>query len=116
MSIRRRVERTALLTYAIAATGVRVPEVELVREIEPDSIFIALENLSGSSFAEINSRKIQITASQIEKFLNDVKTMHDADIAHRSLAAENIYVTQSGDSAIPAHFHSAVVINSLGLI
>ena len=108
MSIRRRVERTALLTYAIAATGVRVPEVELVREIEPDSIFIALENLSGSSFAEINSRKIQITASQIEKFLTDVKTMHDADIAHRSLAAENIYVTQSGDIAITG-VHSGTV-------
>ena len=108
MSIRRRVERTALLTYAISATGVRVPEVELVREIEPDSIFIALENLSGSSFAEINSRKIQITASQIEKFLTDVKTMHDADIAHRSLAAENIYVTQSGDIAITG-VHSGTV-------
>ena len=108
MSIRRRVERTALLTYAISATGVRVPEVELVREIEPDSIFIALENLSGSSFAEINSRKIQITASQIEKFLKDVKTMHDADIAHRSLAAENIYVTQSGDIAITG-VHSGTV-------
>lgn len=108
MSIRRRVERTALLTYAIAATGVRVPEVELVREIEPDSIFIALENLSGSSFAEINSRKIQITSSQIEKFLTDVKTMHDADIAHRSLSAENIYVTQSGDIAITG-VHSGTV-------
>ena len=108
MSIRRRVERTALLTYAIAATGVRVPEVELVREIEPDSIFIALENLSGASFAEISSRKIQITSAQIEKFLSDVKTIHDADIAHRSLAAENIYVTQSGDIAITG-VHSGTV-------
>ena len=108
MSIRRRVERTALLTYAISATGVRVPEVELVREIEPDSIFIALENLSGSSFADINERKIRITSEQIEKFLSDVKTMHDADIAHRSLAAENIYVTQSGDIAITG-VHSGTV-------
>lgn len=108
MSIRRRVERTALLTYAISATGVRVPEVELVREIEPDSIFIALENLSGSSFADINERKIKITSEQIEKFLSDVKTMHDADIAHRSLSSENIFVTQSGDIAFTG-VHSGTV-------
>jgi uncharacterized protein (TIRG00374 family) len=108
MSIRRRVERTALLTYAISATGVRVPEVELVREIEPDSIFIALENLSGSSFADINERKIRITSEQIEKFLSDVKTIHDADIAHRSLSSENIFVTQSGDIALTS-VHSGTV-------
>lgn len=111
MSIRRRVERTALLTYAISATGVRVPEVEMVREIEPDSIFIALENLSGSSFAEINSRKIKLTSSQIEKFLTDVKIIHDADIAHRSLAAENIFVTQSGDIAFTG-VHSGTVAST----
>ena len=111
MSIRRRVERTALLTYAISATGVRVPEVEMVREIEPDSIFIALENLSGSSFAEINSRKIKLTSSQIEKFLTDVKIIHDADIAHRSLAAENIFVTQSGDIAFTV-VHSGTVAST----
>ncbi|MFM1986835.1 MAG: hypothetical protein RIS18_1052, partial [Actinomycetota bacterium] len=108
MSIRRRIERTALLTYAISATGVRVPEVELVREIEPDAIFIALENLSGSSFAEINARKIKITQTQIEKFLNDVKIMHEADIAHRSLSSENIFVTQSGDIAITG-VHSGTI-------
>jgi len=108
MSIRRRVERTALLTYAISATGVRVPEVELVREIEPDSIFIALENLSGSSFADINERKIRITSEQIEKFLSDVKTIHDADIAHRSLSSENVFVTQSGDIALTS-VHSGTV-------
>ena len=111
MSIRRRVERTALLTYAISATGVRVPEVEMVREIEPDSIFIALENLNGSSFAEINSRKIKLTSSQIEKFLTDVKIIHDADIAHRSLAAENIFVTQSGDIAFTG-VHSGTVAST----
>jgi uncharacterized protein (TIRG00374 family) len=111
MSIRRRVERTALLTYAISATGVRVPEVEMVREIEPDSIFIALENLSGSTFAEINSRKIKLTSSQIEKFLTDVKIIHDADIAHRSLAAENIFVTQSGDIAFTG-VHSGTVAST----
>lgn len=108
MSIRRRVERTALLTYAISATGVRVPEVELVREIEPDSIFIALENLSGSSFADINERKIRITSEQIEKFLSDVKTIHDADIAHRSLSSENVFITQSGDIALTS-VHSGTV-------
>ena len=108
MSIRRRIERTALLTYAISATGVRVPEVELVREIEPDAIFIALENLSGSSFAEINARKIRITQAQIEKFLSDVKIMHEADIAHRSLSSENIFVTQSGDIAITG-VHSGTI-------
>ena len=111
MSIRRRVERTALLTYAISATGVRVPEVEMVREIEPDSIFIALENLSGSSFAELNSRKIKLTTSQIEKFLTDVKVIHDADIAHRSLSAENIFVTQSGDIAFTG-VHSGTVAST----
>ena len=111
MSIRRRVERTALLTYAISATGVRVPEVEMVREIEPDSIFIALENLSGSSFTEINSKKIKLTSSQIEKFLTDVKIIHDADIAHRSLAAENIFVTQSGDIAFTG-VHSGTVAST----
>ena len=111
MSIRRRVERTALLTYAISATGVRVPEVEMVREIEPDSIFIALENLSGSSFAELYSKKIKLTTSQIEKFLTDVKVIHDADIAHRSLSAENIFVTQSGDIAFTG-VHSGTVAST----
>ena len=108
MSIRRRIERTALLTYAISATGVRVPEVELVKEIEPDSIFIALENINGSSFAEMNSKKIKITPSQIEKFLSDVKIMHEADIAHRSLSSENIFVSQSGDISFTG-LHSGTI-------
>lgn len=108
MSIRRRIERTALLTYAMSATGVRVPEVKLVKEIEPDSIFIALENIDGSSFAEMNSKKIKITPSQIEKFLSEVKIMHEADIAHRSLSSENIFVSQSGDISFTG-LHSGTI-------
>jgi len=97
MSIRRRIERTALLSYAISATGIRVPEVQLVREIEPDSILIALANLDGSTFADLKAKDTQLNMEQIKKFLQGVKTIHDADIAHRSLSSENIYVTQSGE-------------------
>ena len=108
MSIRRRVERTALLAHAISAVGVKVPEVVMVRELEPDSIFIALENIDGKNLTELINKKIELTDENIEQFFKDIKKLHDADIVHRALSAENIFLTESNTLALTA-VHSGAI-------
>ncbi len=108
MSIRRRVERTALLAHAISAAGVHNPEVEMVRELEPDSILIALENISGTSFAELANGKKEITELELKEFLQNIQKLHDADIVHRGLSAENIFLTNSDTIALTA-VHSGAI-------
>lgn len=108
MSIRRRVERTALLAHAISAVGVKVPEVVMVRELEPDSIFIALENIDGKNLTELLNNKIELTDENIEQFFKDIKKLHDADIVHRGLSAENIFLTESNTLALTA-VHSGAI-------
>ena len=108
MSIRRRVERTALLAHAISAVGVKVPEVVMVRELEPDSIFIALENIDGKNLTELLNSKFELTDENIEQFFKDIKKLHDADIVHRALSAENIFLTESNTLALTA-VHSGAI-------
>ncbi len=108
MSIRRRVERTALLSFAIKANSVKVPEVRLVREIEPDSIYIALEHLEGSAFADLTQTEMTLSDEQIKKFLEDIKNIHNADIAHRALSAENVWVTKAGEIVLTS-VHSGTI-------
>ncbi|MFM7139661.1 MAG: lysylphosphatidylglycerol synthase domain-containing protein, partial [Actinomycetes bacterium] len=108
MSSRRRVERTALLAHAISAVGVKVPEVEMVRELEPDSIFIALENITGKNLAELSSEKFQLSDEYIEQFFQNIQKLHNADLVHRALSAENIFLTDSNVIALTA-VHSGAI-------
>ena len=108
MSIRRRVERTALLAHAISAVGVKVPEVEMVRELEPDSIFIALENITGKNLAELSNEKFQLSDEYIEQFFQNIQKLHNADLVHRALSAENIFLTDSNVIALTA-VHSGAI-------
>lgn len=108
MSIRRRVERTALLAHAISAIGVKVPEVEMVRELEPDSIFIALENITGKNLAELSNEKFQLSDENIEQFFQNIQKLHNADLVHRALSAENIFLTDSNIIALTA-VHSGAI-------
>jgi len=108
MSIRRRVERTALLAHAISAIGVKVPEVEMVRELEPDSIFIALENITGKNLAELSNEKFQLSDEYIEQFFQNIQKLHNADLVHRALSAENIFLTDSNVIALTA-VHSGAI-------
>ena len=113
MSIRRRIERTALLAHAISSTGVRVPEVELVRELEPDSILIALENLTGNSLAELSIQTNGVNETYLEDFLQNIKKIHNADIVHRSLSAENVLVTNSGSIALTGVHSGSIAATQL---
>lgn len=113
MGIRKRVERTALLTHSLADLGIIVPNVEMVREIEPDSIFIALENINGITLAEHLRSGNKLTSSQLAQLLQDVKKMHDADIVHRSLATENILITPSGEIAFSGVHSGSIAATDL---
>ncbi|MFZ9701995.1 MAG: flippase-like domain-containing protein, partial [Candidatus Nanopelagicales bacterium] len=108
MSIRRRVERTALIAHAISAVGVKIPEVEMVREIEPDSIFIALENIDGKNLSDLAKDNFELSESQIEEFFQNIKKLHNADIVHRALSAENIFLTDKNIIALTA-VHSGAI-------
>lgn len=108
MSIRRRVERTALLAHAISAVGVKVPEVEMVRELEPDSIFIALENITGKNLAELSENRLELSEQNIEQFFQSIQKLHNSDIVHRALSAENIFLTDTNTMALTA-VHSGAI-------
>ena len=80
----------------------------MVRELEPDSIFIALENITGKNLADLSENKFELSENSIEQFFQSIKKLHNADIVHRALSAENIFLTDSNSLALSA-VHSGAI-------
>jgi uncharacterized membrane protein YbhN (UPF0104 family) len=91
-SMRRTLERTALLSYATQAAGAPTPRLLAVSEIGPDSALLAHERLDGIRFPDLT----EIADSDLERAWRGVRTLHEHHIAHRQLQADNLIRTNDG--------------------
>ncbi len=91
-SLRRTLERTALLSYATQAAGAPAPRLLAVSEIGPDSALLAHERLDGIRFPELNS----VADTDLDGAWRAVRILHEHHIAHRQLQADNLIRTRDG--------------------
>lgn len=106
-SMRRRLERIALNSWAISTAGIRTPNLISVAEVGPDAAVLAFDHLPGRRFDVIDHK---LADAELAGAWEIVRDLHAARIAHRSLTAESfvlgsdgqVYLTELEDGAIAA--------------
>ena len=106
-SMRRRLERIALNSWAMSSAGIRTPHLLSAAEVGPDAAVLAFDHLPGRRFSEIDHK---LADAELAGAWEIVRDLHAARIAHRGLTAESfmlgadgqIYLTNLEDGAIAA--------------
>ena len=106
-SMRRRLERIALNSWAISTAGIRTPQLKSVAEVGPDAAVLAFNHLAGRRFDAIEHK---LGDAELAGAWEIVRDLQAARIAHRGLTANSfvlgadgqIYLTNLEDGAIAA--------------
>lgn len=106
-SMRRRLERIALNSWAISSAGIRTPHLLSAAEVGPDAAVLAFDHLPGRRFDAIEHN---LGDAELAGAWEIVRDLHAARIAHRSLTASSfvqgsdgqVYITDLEDGAIAA--------------
>ena len=106
-SMRRRLERIALNSWAISTAGIRTPHLLSAAEVGPDAAVLAFDHLPGRRFDEIDHK---LGDAELAGAWEIVRDLHAARIAHRGLTANSfvlgtdgqVYLTNLEDGAIAA--------------
>jgi glycosyltransferase 2 family protein len=113
ISIRRKVEQAALMSFALESANIRTPKLLLVREIEFNSILSVYERIPGVGLAEYIKTNGDIKDETLKIILETIYLMHQNDIVHRSLSASNILLADSGDIYLLNSSGGNIAANSL---
>jgi uncharacterized membrane protein YbhN (UPF0104 family)/tRNA A-37 threonylcarbamoyl transferase component Bud32 len=87
MSMRRRLERTALQAYAATSAGAPTPELLAAVQVNEDAALLAFPRIEGQTFAQIGD---QLTDADLDNAWRAVRELHDRGITHRSLTAGHL--------------------------
>jgi uncharacterized membrane protein YbhN (UPF0104 family) len=90
-SMRRSLERAALMSYAARAAHAPVPELLTVTEVGPDSSLLAYRHLEGTTFDEFDPDDDDLSSAW-----KALRSLHDAGIAHRALSTDNVLRAPDG--------------------
>ncbi|MCU0294643.1 MAG: lysylphosphatidylglycerol synthase domain-containing protein [Candidatus Nanopelagicales bacterium] len=107
MSMRRRLERTALQAYAGNASGAPTPQLLAAVQVNEDAALLAFPRIDGRTFDQIGA---DLTDADMDSAWRAVRTLHDKGITHRSLTGGHllrddngkIWLLHSEDGAIAA--------------
>lgn len=89
-SLRQTAERSALLAYAARAAGVRTPE--LLRVAEVDDSILLVQARPGRAVPLTDLPDDVLTDDLLREVWTQLRTAHDAGIAHRELTSDTILV------------------------
>ncbi|MEI2620885.1 MAG: hypothetical protein V9G09_09090 [Candidatus Nanopelagicales bacterium] len=93
LSMRRRLERTALQAYASQAAGAPTPELLAAVQVDEDAVLLAFPRIDGRTFEQIGD---ELTDADLDKAWRAVRTLHDRGITHRTLTAANLVRDDDG--------------------
>lgn len=93
-NMRRALDHSALMAYAAESAGAPVPRLMLASEVGADSALLAYEYRTGVRFAELTAD--QITDADLEGAWRAVRTLHEHQMAHRSLTADHLLRDRDG--------------------
>ena len=99
VSLRQAVERTALLAYAARTAGVRTPQPLGIAEAQ-DSMLV-VEGMTGAAVPLRLVGDAHLTDELLHAIWGQLRSAHDAGIAHRALTSDTILVEQeAGDPVV----------------
>ena len=93
LSMRRRLERTALQAYASQAAGAPTPELLAAVQVDEDAALLAFPRIDGRSFEQIGS---DLSDTDLDNAWRAVRSLHDRGITHRSLTASHLLRDDNG--------------------
>jgi len=93
-SLKQAVEHQALLGLVAERAGVRVPRVSGIAEADDGSVLLSMQLVPGRSMQD--SRIEELTDELLRGLWEQVRCLHRARVAHRSLRAANVMVDESG--------------------
>ncbi len=94
LSLEHAVERSALLSYAMADASVSTPRLRATIRVGPDATVLVYEHCAGTTLAD---RPAQPDDVQLSQVWDTVLRMHAHGITHRALTADRILITGRGD-------------------
>ncbi|MBU6347633.1 MAG: flippase-like domain-containing protein [Actinomycetales bacterium] len=92
-SMRRRLERTALNSWAISTAGINTPHLIAVAEVGPDAAVLAFNHVPGRTFADLPR---PLGDAELVGAWEIIRDLQAARIAHRNLTAENFLLGADG--------------------
>jgi uncharacterized membrane protein YbhN (UPF0104 family) len=92
-SMRRRLERMALNSWAISTAGISTQHLIAVAEVGPDAAVLAFEHVPGRTFASVGH---VLGDAELAGAWEIVRDLQSARIAHRALIAENFLQANDG--------------------
>ena len=87
-SLRQTAERTALLSYAARAAGVRTPALLRVAEAQDSMLLVQAHPGNARPLTELSDE--EITDDALRAVWEQLRTAHDAGIAHRALTSDTV--------------------------
>lgn len=92
-SMRRRLERIALNSWATSTAGISTQHLIAVAEVGPDAAVLAFEHVPGRTFASVGHA---LGDAELAGAWEIVRDLQSARIAHRGLIAENFLQASNG--------------------
>ncbi|NBV90297.1 MAG: hypothetical protein EBR84_02665, partial [Actinobacteria bacterium] len=92
-SMRRRLERMALNSWAISTAGINTPHLISVAEVGPDAAVLAFDHVPGRTFADLPK---PIGDAELIGAWEIVRDLQAARIAHRNLTDRNFLLGADG--------------------
>jgi undecaprenyl-diphosphatase len=99
------VEHEALLLVLARQGGVACPAVRAVTALPDGSMALAMDDVGGRRLDELPAE--EITPDLLDAVWREVATLHRAGLAHRSLRAANVLVTEAGPVLIDVGYGQA---------
>lgn len=93
LSMRRRLERTALQAYASHAAGAPTPELLAAVQVDEDAVLLAFPRIDGRTFDQIRD---DLTDADLDNAWRAVRLLHDRGITHRTLTASHLLRDDDG--------------------
>lgn len=93
LTMRRRLEGTALQSYAAEAARVPTPRLQVVCQVGPDASLMAYETIEAQPIAAIGE---DLTDGDLDRVWAAVKKLNENDMSHRTLSATNILRDPNG--------------------
>jgi glycosyltransferase 2 family protein len=102
LMLRQDVEHQALLLMLARQAGVHCPDVELLTSMPDGSMILGLEHIDGRRLDSLPAEDID--DDLLDAVWTEVRAMHDARMAHRSLRAGNVLVAAGRPVVIDLSF------------
>lgn len=92
-SMRRRLDRSALISWAVEAAGINSPRLLSAADVGPDATLLVYEYVAGRTFAAMGE---ELNNDHITRAWSIVADLQKSQIVHRSLTGKHFFLSDTG--------------------